>query len=897
MTKTVETPASKAAKKIGAKVGGLIKGVKMIPGFAYLQFLYLDANDKKQPLPKGTPVRVYYQKSMYERITHSKFPLLLTGDKGKLSFKLEQNMPVSFEIEFDDKKLKYFFNVTKKSIMTSKEVDQALKDKKLDFTKEQLFQLPLKIDLRNAWWEIVADNYDIHSRSFKPNAKKQFEIRGKKKGEYLPVILKPEWQHLAFRYLSPEDKKNIELPPSLVLEAVNEKKGAEPVVRSSLYDKAKKRFLIPYIEISNQSLSRDPDKFNLKFYTTNQFVESGTKIIPMKLDDYLKKSVKDRRKYFDLPAKWEAKNWILIFGSQWKKFKDVVKEKTTLDKPLQFYLDLVIPTDKDLKSTTWGGTDRFTAFDEQMIIQKPETDKPYWSSGIIQGTVDKKFILPGFYPRVIAHDGKFYDVTYKRSKEGDVIGARAAVLDDEEVHHGEALKGPVYTYIGNFDLHYFKDCLDPKGNDDTTYLMIYWSCEFHKESHVTDNDVKNFRKKGLTNSKERWESKAYNFQPKTDPKSKKITVYPVHFFEGREDSKFKCTVNIHNPKLPNGNPNPDFRSNMGLTEGNFARDVFEPQHQYGSHNENGFTYDFFTMAHELGHATGLHDEYAEPELGGKWPITPKFDQYYKGMPYNVDEHSMMRYNQAMRLRHFWYFCRWLNEKAGIKKLTSNTVFQVMATKGKKYKYYLENKYKNFYEKAYEEDDYTNADGITYDLYLYKLGEDETTDILVLNKQCQGILVVRSKLQFFYEDYSSGGVQVQWTDDIKKNNMLNFQTLVNKYFNNKVCLECSADGDFKRVYVHFMPHYKMEGTTTSDHFEITFKAHPETGKIKYAPDFDTNDFYDDEFEVDMNQSVSSIMRYMLGMKPYNQAKLKDTDLADIVKWINAKRSKTFTAKVK
>jgi len=895
MTKTVKAPASKGAQKIGAKAGGLIKGVKMKPGCAYLQFLYKDANDKKKPLPKGTPVKIYYQKSMYERITHSKSPLLLKGKKGKLSFKLEHVLPVSIEIEFDDKKISYYFNITKNKIMTQKELDEAFKKDALYYTKEQLFMLPSKIDLKGAWWEIInCENYDIHSRSFKPQDKKKFEIRGKKKGEYLPLLLKPQWQHLAFCYLNPEDGKKVAMPQSLMISAFKEKTDPEkPLVHSNLYDSKKKCFLVPYILKNHQNLSRDANKFYLKFTCSNLFVESGSKIIRKKPEEIWTKPVKEWKKYFDLPVVWESSNWIVLFGSQWKKINEVINELTTLDKPLTIYLDCLIPTDKDLKSGSWGGTRRFTAFDYQLKIQQPDSNKPYWSSGLIE----QNFILPAYYPRVVAHDGKFYDVTHKRSKKGDVIGARAAVLNDEEVHHGEALKGPVFPICGNFDLHYFKDCLDPKGKDDASYLMIYWSCEFHKESNVSNNDVKNFRKKGLTNSKERWECKQYNFQPKTDPKSKKITVYPVHFFEGREDSKFKCTINVHNPKLPNGNPNPNFRSNMGLTQGNFARDVFESQNKYGVHKENGLKYAFFTMAHELGHATGLHDEYAESELPGKWPILPKFDQYYKGMPYNADEHSMMRYNQAPRLRHFWYFCRWLNEKAGVKKLTSDTAFQVMAAKGKKYKYYLENKYKNFYEKAYHEDDYTNADGITYDLYLYKLGEDETTDILILNKQCHGILVVRSKLQFFYEDYSSGGVQVQWTDDIKKNAMLNFQTLVNKYFNNKCYLECSADSDFKRVYVHFTPHYYKEGITTDDHFEITYKNHPEGNKIKYAPEFDTKDFYDDEFEVDMNQSTSSIMRYMLGMKPYNQAKLKDTDLADIVKWINAKRSKTFTAKVK
>ncbi len=892
----VKAKPSGGEQKLDTKSGGAFKGVKMEPGFGYLQFLYNDANDKKQPLPPGLPVKIYYLKNNDEKIAHSQNPLKIEGKNGKLSFQIEKNLPVTFEIEFDDQNNDYYFNITKHCLMTSKEMDKALKEDKLDFTKEQLFQLPRKIDLRNAWWEIVGANYDIHTRSFKPKEKEKFEIRGEKKGEYLPVTLRPQWQHLAFRYFSPEDKKNIELPQSLFLMAYNEKKSdVTPVVCSNLYDAGKKRFLIPYIEIDSHITYRDPDKFNIKFYTTNRFVESGTKIVPMKLEDYLKKSVKDRHKYFDLPAKWEAKNWILIFGSQWKRFKDVVKENTTLDKPLQFYLDLVIPTDKNLKSTTWGGTDRFTVFDEQLVIQKPETDKPYWSQGVIQGTIDSKFILPGFYPRVIAHDGKFYDVTYKRSKEGDVIGARAAVLDDAEVHNGEAIQGPIYSYVGNFDLHYFNNCLAPDGNKDASYLLIYWSCKFTKESNVTDNDVKKFRKLGILNSKERWESKKYIFQPKADPGNKQITVYPVFFFEGREDSTYKCEVKIHNPMLPNGQPNPSFRSNMGLKQGNFSKEVFEPQDKYGVHYENGFKYAFFTMAHELGHAVGLHDEYMEPIFPGKWPILPKFDQYYEGMPYHTDEHSMMDYNQAQRLRHFWYFCRWLNGKAEVKGLTANTTFHVEATKGKIYKYYLDEKYKNFYEKAFYKENYANADGIKYDLFLYKLGDDETTDVLVLNKPCNGILVVRSKLQWFFEDYSSGGVEVEWTDDLKKNYMLDFHTKIDKAFNKKCCLECSGDTDFKRVYVYFAPHYYFEGSTTSDHFEITVKTHPDATK-KYAADFDTAGFYEDEFEVDIKESATSIMRYMLGMKPYNQAALAAADLAEIIKWINAQRSKTFTAVV-
>ena len=65
MTKTAVTPTGKQV--IGAASGTLIKGVKMAPGNGYLQFMYNDANGKKQPLPVGTPIKIYYLKGSGRR--------------------------------------------------------------------------------------------------------------------------------------------------------------------------------------------------------------------------------------------------------------------------------------------------------------------------------------------------------------------------------------------------------------------------------------------------------------------------------------------------------------------------------------------------------------------------------------------------------------------------------------------------------------------------------------------------------------------------------------------------------------------------------------------------------------------------------------------------------------
>ena len=132
----------------------------------------------------------------------------------------------------------------------------------------------------------------------------------------------------------------------------------------------------------------------------------------------------------------------------------------------------------------------------------------------------------------------------------------------------------------------------------------------------------------------------------------------------------------------------------------------EPRAASGTYSEDGDGYKAYTMAHELGHATGLHDEYLESlEEDKNWsPTLPTFkkDQWYNGMPYSCDDASMMVTNYVPRMRSYWYFCRWLNETAEIKAFTANTEFHVVTTKGKARTFTLPEAYKDFYKSAYDE---------------------------------------------------------------------------------------------------------------------------------------------------------------------------------------------------
>jgi hypothetical protein len=234
------------------------------------------------------------------------------------------------------------------------------------------------------------------------------------------------------------------------------------------------------------------------------------------------------------------------------------------------------------------------------------------------------------------------------------------------------------------------------------------------------------------------------------------------------------------------------------------------------------------------------------------------------MPYGFEDAAMMVANHAPRLRHYWHFCRWVNESASVKALTGNTLFHIEDGRGKNLKYFLQDAFKDFYKPVAEEEDAENGDHGIFDLFLYKIGQDETTTRMITGKSgFDGTLVVRSKLQFFFDDHDGS----EWKDDEERlNYMRSFQSLIDLDLNGKFFIESATDPDFKKIYLQFVPHYYFEGSTTSDHFEIEVKANKNPG-VKYPPDFFEDDFDDDDFSVDVNQDRISIMRYVLGLKPY------------------------------
>lgn len=853
--------------------------------YGYLQFMYHNpVTNSNVPFPSGTPVNIIYFDNSGAETPHSGNPLS-TDAQGKITFFIEHRTNLYFEINFDQRT---YINITSNRLIHDSDINN------LDTKTNMIFMLPQRFNLKNSKWTIdsvpVYDNATRTFRNLEANP-----LSGA--GGHLPVVLTPEWQYVGFQFYDQHAKTRRMVPQYIILNGYNEDIDEDnPVTKSNVFKDDS--ICLPWIEDRNSKDVRNAQKIVLNFRTTNAYVDSGAGIARHTRDEVRAMQLKERFKHYDLPEYWSSKNWGAKFGQDgnaYFAFSGMANMGFNSTAPIVFELDTVVITDDDLEyESDWEQSNRFTSFNIQMRINNPDTNKPYWTTG----TVNRNFFpmnILGDHLRVLAVNGRFYDITDKRSVEGDVIGARAAVLDDEDVHYEDDIRRPV-TGVGNFDLHYFKDCLD-SSNNPVSVLLIYWSCKFVLQSGATNAHLANFQRYGMINAKNRWEEKRYRFKSRANPSSG-IQVIPVYFFEARESDPFKCTVNLRTPSS-------GARSNMGVSEANFKT----PDYQ-GTGTANidvdGGSYNRFTMAHELGHAVGLDDEYLESleednttNVPGAelWnPPLPQFNQYYPGMPYSCDPYSMMHVNKAPRLRHLWYFCRWMNETDEVKSLTNNTVFQINHST-KNYNYYLTDSMKNFYEPVIEDTGHDNGDHGEFDLYLYKIGTDETTELAYPGKSgFDGILVVRHKLQWFFDNHNGN----TWSSvNAKLRYLRNFQTNVDLVLNKRYYLENPSDSEFKKVYIYFEPNYYFEGTTISDHFEISVKANSGT-TINYQPDFYEDGFDDDDFAVDANQNPISIYRYILGLRPYNVVGTNkvsnDTitinELNFLATWLSGERGGTY-----
>lgn len=858
----------------------------------------------------------------------SKFILM---NRSKVSFSYLNQVAYSFQLKFGENT---FLDLTNNVFIKEKELKMQIDEDCKLLSKVQVIQLPESISLKNGFWEV--DKTDIHQET---EDDKWIKLPNTSEPKDFSITLKPEWQHFKFQFYNYKLEAKQAIPQFILLELKANNFGSDEVLsRSNLSMEG-----VMYLPYLTKTIKDKKADLYLSFSTPNPFKENkGDETVfvdarestlailkASSIQDLESDLVKRRGQIIDLPHYLKSDNWTVTNPDK-NEGKFDLQKKTTPSTPIIFDLDSVVLTDEDLKTISWEKEYRFTIFDLSLKIINPnplpETYAnasnypvgykgspvaPFYTNLELQSN-----FIPGNYtrtgkvpPRLVALNGVFYDVLNKRSKDGNVIGARAAVASDPEAHVKEA-RSRFFSAVGEYELHFLTQCYGKSG--EIAVLLIYWSGKFKAGKRngktASNADIANFVDFGLENATYRWGHKKNKVFFKDQAKT--IKVLPIFYFEGRKEEPYQYEVTIY----------PSIRDNVNgvlwSDYGNFGKDSFSSKVKKQYQRELKLPINDFpkqVLAHELGHAIGLKDEYAK-EISNNF-IIPSFDQDYYRLAYSRDPVSIMNWNEKPRVRHYWPFARWISNNKEVKNLTKNKSFVVQKkdhkTPSNAYTFSKPLKEDHLYGPMESETDVKNGQAGQFDLYLFHLGDDEfgnSKELSINSTDKQGfdsILTISSKLQWFFKD---GSIKT-WNDISKLNFLKDFDDYVRSRLNGNFYLERSSSGatdpfsaDYNKIYLNFLPLYKVEGFDWSDHFEIEV-----IGDHITSPDFFKDDHQSSNLSVGINflsgnsswNFFGSIYNYILGLLPYTldgsnvkQPKLniKKEDLNFLKKWVEDKTGK-------
>lgn len=553
---------------------------------------------------------------------------------------------------------------------------------------------------------------------------------------------------------------------------------------------------------------------------------AGRVIETMAASDPRRVPHKDRNKFYDLPALWKSKCYYTRLAAgdadetKNRFFDELTEEEieTSMapDKPLKFSLDDIVLVQNDSQAVRdKDRSDNPIDLYEYSRVALLHLDGPQYKVAVFnpvdQGYFSKTLFdrdqnlnppSAAFNPRrnVLLHyphnaravvfcDG-FHDIFDKRTTTATfasrhLLGARAAVLDDEKLHESRVFsQGDVVTkaYMHKtraFKLHYlhYAEC-----NGTTVFdaMVTHWSAlvfsrdserpatlpgatqppfPLHKPMSGNALHARNYRDIGLKKAMERWNHKDYQFEEHDDKTA--IVVKTFCLFEAKEVEHPQDTFRL-------GGGRPYGYLGVGGTRSSaistwmhmrLAAYQEETRNDDGAHADlGGAEQPALVIAHELGHlAIGLWDDYVTQTWQGIVPGYHERDangaivpQRYPGIPYNRDAPSMMNPNRSPRLRMFWGRANWLNDesKSGgrLNRFTQGRRFQVTwpASPVGKLKYHLDEPSRNYYAPTHQAADHSLGEGGAATLYLYKLGDDEFARQMP-GGPYKGILVIEQRI--------------------------------------------------------------------------------------------------------------------------------------------------------
>lgn len=592
-----------------------------------------------------------------------------------------------------------------------------------------------------------------------------------------------------------------------------------------------------------------------------------------------------KRALYPMPALWVARGQRGRHGGTSADFAGLITRTTTAGNRITFDLDdtvLVSPTGQPIPVPT-GSASRLALIDHVMAIRNPDAANPYLSTDTITGNYvpgpllsvagqDHRRVV-----RVIRFGANFYDVGTRRTTRGSRIGARAAQRDD---HPRERVRAPLSAGIGNFDLHYFHDCAVDSAGEPLSHLLIYWSGRFRagpSTGPLTPAQVQAFEP-ALLDARIRHEGwhpsdpsrslgthKHYYMKPEPSAASPKRTIKPVFHFAAFRNDQAICRVAVRNLGA-------NSRDWMAQTEAEFGPNSSAPDTSTTYTDVDGISYPWYTLAHEIGHALGLIDEYPEPidnpSLGGaSWnrPVMPQFQQWWGPRHFSWDEGSLMNSNQAPRLRHFWQYARWINGHAGVQALLGNVEYKLQYKRGAKtFEFYLPRTRSNYLTAIHSATGFAHNHG-RMDVFLYDTGKDELSALpghlgIAGADGFDAILEVRILVNV---RFTGAG----WTPALRQAELVDLETAANRQRGGggapsfRHTLEDAGAPLFKKVLVYFELRYDV-GAGTGRHFR--FNMHQASAAGAPASDLASPATTGATLTTRDTDSAGSLLRYMLGL---------------------------------
>jgi hypothetical protein len=346
--------------------------------------------------------------------------------------------------------------------------------------------------------------------------------------------------------------------------------------------------------------------------------------------------------------------------------KDIAKDGSATEPLIVFQLDDVVLYDKNKLAKVKAGT-RFTAFDHLLALRNPDTPAtPHYSKGTLGSPLlnqKQVYALTGSVPapaaptimrdlstRLMVIGTSFYDFEEKRviGTPGKTLclGSRAAVLNDH-VMVDYRMGSPYFPSNGNFggpQIHLIEvpNVLDPKANKQLIHMLLFVSCNIKDPKNVltAPGQSVNDLYKSLNMASERWSqggpgvpaNKDYRIVSK-DPSTRNLVIRPRAFFVpvGDDAGAIDITMATGGNRSNMAGPKPGTHFlcfTIGAAKGNLE---YYDSALWGvpaappagaqpgdisprTDNENdsdNVGYTWHTLTHEFGHVLGLPDEYGE----------------------------------------------------------------------------------------------------------------------------------------------------------------------------------------------------------------------------------------------------------------------------------------------